>query len=215
MFQTLATVTGIQLPWTSDGVSNALLDVAYHSFRSGDKLTSPMFDDWLVDGLLTETNLKTLLSTVYTMYKHKWDRLYKLLKAEYNPIENYNGTETETTTTSNRENMGSFGQNTSTAHSEGSTNAKNSLYAYATTSTATPSDESEGGNEQDGTTAQSTVNNSLTASDGKVVREFERAGNMGTTTTQSMINEEIATWQWLFFETVFADLDKCLVLSVY
>lgn len=104
----MATITGIQFPWTSDGVSNALLDVAYHSFRSGDKLTSPMFEDWLVDGTLSEADFKTLLITVYTLYRHKWDRLYKLLKAEYNPIENYNGTETETTTTSNRENMGSL-----------------------------------------------------------------------------------------------------------
>lgn len=42
-----------------------------------------------------------------------------------------------------------------------------------------------------------------------------RSGNIGVTTSQQMIQSEIELWQWLFFETVFKDLDQILTLSTY
>lgn len=42
-----------------------------------------------------------------------------------------------------------------------------------------------------------------------------RTGNIGVTTSQQMIQSEIELWQWLFFETVFKDLDQILTLSTY
>lgn len=44
---------------------------------------------------------------------------------------------------------------------------------------------------------------------------LERSGNIGTVTAQDMITQEIELWQWLFFETVFKDLDQILTLSTY
>lgn len=42
-----------------------------------------------------------------------------------------------------------------------------------------------------------------------------RSGNIGTVTAQDMISQEIELWKWLFFETVFKDLDQILTLSTY
>lgn len=44
---------------------------------------------------------------------------------------------------------------------------------------------------------------------------LERSGNIGVTTSQQMLQSEIELWQWLFFETVFKDLDQILTLSTY
>ena len=45
--------------------------------------------------------------------------------------------------------------------------------------------------------------------------KLTRSGNIGVTTSQQMIQSEIELWQWLFFETVFKDLDQILTLSTY
>lgn len=42
-----------------------------------------------------------------------------------------------------------------------------------------------------------------------------RKGNIGVTTTQSMIEEERDVWRWYFYEYVFQDLDKFLTIGVY
>ena len=45
--------------------------------------------------------------------------------------------------------------------------------------------------------------------------ELTRSGNIGTVTSQDMIEQEISVWKWLFFEEVFKDLDKLLALDTY
>lgn len=42
-----------------------------------------------------------------------------------------------------------------------------------------------------------------------------RAGNVGVTTTQQMLQSEFELWKWNFFTQVFEDTDKYLALSVY
>lgn len=44
---------------------------------------------------------------------------------------------------------------------------------------------------------------------------LERTGNIGVTTSQQMIESEIALWQWNYFEQVFADIDSLLALAIY
>jgi hypothetical protein len=45
--------------------------------------------------------------------------------------------------------------------------------------------------------------------------KLTRSGNIGVTTTQQMLESEIALWRWNFFEQVFSDIDKELALSVF
>lgn len=46
-------------------------------------------------------------------------------------------------------------------------------------------------------------------------RELTRSGNIGTLTTQAMLTSEIELRKWLFYESVFNDIDTILTLSIY
>lgn len=46
-------------------------------------------------------------------------------------------------------------------------------------------------------------------------RSLTRSGNIGVTTSQQMLESEIALWQWNFFESVYADVDSVLTTQIY
>ncbi len=46
-------------------------------------------------------------------------------------------------------------------------------------------------------------------------RTLVKSGNIGVTTTQNMIQQEIDIWKWNFIDTVFKNVDKILTLSIY
>lgn len=103
IFTTLT--TGRTMPWANDtSINNTLLDFEYMNNFSGRKVISPAVENSLgTDGTITSTNMTTLCSIAYMMYNKKWARNWAVLTAEYNPIENYNMTETEETTRDNKE----------------------------------------------------------------------------------------------------------------
>ena len=87
-------------PWknTEDTSANTQLvknlNMAYHGSHSGDKNISP-----IVHKFLTSEDANTrgkLANIIFTMFADKWSKLWDALEIEYNPLENYNMTETET-----------------------------------------------------------------------------------------------------------------------
>lgn len=46
-------------------------------------------------------------------------------------------------------------------------------------------------------------------------RELTRSGNIGVTTTQQMLTSEIELRKWLYYNSVFNDIDSILTLSIY
>lgn len=46
-------------------------------------------------------------------------------------------------------------------------------------------------------------------------KRINRTGNIGVTTTQQMIQQEIDIWKWNFVERIFEDLDEILTLPIY
>lgn len=46
-------------------------------------------------------------------------------------------------------------------------------------------------------------------------RELTRSGNIGVTTSQQMAQSEIELRKWLYYESVFNDIDNILTLSIY
>ena len=54
----------------------------------------------------------------------------------------------------------------------------------------------------------------VTAS-GKDERELTRTGNIGTTTSQQMLESSLELWKWNFFCDIFNDVDSIFTLSVY
>lgn len=46
-------------------------------------------------------------------------------------------------------------------------------------------------------------------------RAMTRRGNIGVTTTQQMITQERELWKWVFFDTVFEDIDREIAIPIY
>lgn len=72
-------------------------DLDYIMNHSATKYISRMTDMLLnTSGVLTDNALGILANVIYKIYKRKWDRLYATYDFEYDPIKNYDMTETMT-----------------------------------------------------------------------------------------------------------------------
>ena len=86
-------------PWKLEDATENIkligsLNMAYHGAHSGDKNISPVVYKFLSS---EDANTRSKLANIiFTMYEDKWAKLWDALQIEYNPIENYNMTETET-----------------------------------------------------------------------------------------------------------------------
>ena len=139
------------------------------------------------------TELGSIISNLSEIYNNEYTTKVSLLLTDYNPIENYNSSETETTTTENATTTGNENTTTTTTNSttENSGDTTNKVSPYdsenfnndnntTTTNTTT-------GNATDTTTINDTGNMS---SNGTSSRTLTRKGNIGVTTTQQMIESE-------------------------
>lgn len=72
------------------------LDLDYYS-RSGGKYVSPLVSRLSNDeGEISTENMLRLATVIYNRYSLGWNRLWSALNLEYNPLHNYDGTETFT-----------------------------------------------------------------------------------------------------------------------
>ena len=139
------------------------------------------------------TEVASIISNLSEIYNNEYTTKVSLLLTDYNPIENYNSSETETTTTENATTTGNENTTTTTTNSttENSGDTTNKVSPYdsenfnndnntTTTNTTT-------GNATDTTTINDTGNMS---SNGTSSRTLTRKGNIGVTTTQQMIESE-------------------------
>lgn len=137
--------------------------------------------------------ISSIISNLSKVYENEYVSKVNVLLTDYNPIENYNSTETETITTENTTTTGNENTTTSTTNSttENSGTSTNKVSPYdsenfnndnntTTTNTTT-------GNATDTTTINDSGNMS---SNGTSSRTFTRKGNIGVTTTQRMIESE-------------------------
>lgn len=72
------------------------LNLLYHVNRSGDKIISPLIENFTDNETALEANDKALIAqSAVALFSDKWEKLYSLLSLEFNPISNYDMTETE------------------------------------------------------------------------------------------------------------------------
>ena len=139
-----------------------------------------------------------LLSNVY-----KWTTLIQTTKFKYNPIDNYDGEETETLT------ITKTGSDTNT----GNAKIGEQTTQYQTAPYNVPPVNTD--NTLQG--AQENTSSSTTTYDttDKHVKEFKRHGNMGTTSTQSMIREEREVGNYNIAKMLAHDIANSISISVY
>ena len=229
------------MPWTEDFTFSGNLDTAYFGNHSGGKFCSPLVEHYLNDEeVVTETGRLAIARIISMKYSHNWKRLWDAYLSEYNPIHNYNMVEekdAETTDEGKKVTDGTLVRSgtDSTAYGKTETGSNSNssteidyLYGLNTdTENPRPSDKittsSSGTNStQEGGTDIETLNltnkndvEENSEASGTEHYKITRSGNIGVTTTQQMLESEIALWSWNFFEQIFSDIDKELALSVF
>lgn len=235
----------IDLPWETTDAET--LDLAYFGNHSGGKFCSPVVKlilqtESLVDehGRINSTGALKIANILLRKYYTNWKSLWATNVASYNPLHNYDMTESRNLKKADSESevtveelrqtgtgTTSYGKVDTTAH--GKTTAGTDYRYGINTDTDDPKpsdrfDTLEGGNTVDTLSGSDTFtrnyadnrdNSKSKAGAGEEEEEIHRAGNIGVTTTQKLIEEERALWLWNYFDQVFSDVDRELALSFY
>lgn len=186
--------------------------------HSGELLIAPLLEKQLDnDELMSSENQWTkILKLAYTKYVIKWQRLWDVANAEYNPIENYNLLERETMPT--KTTSDNFNEST---HNEVNTDIQTNDIVYGFNSdNPVPVGKSQTTgsklNNYSDQTHSGTSQNNIRTESYETYRELTRSGNIGVTTSQQMIESEIKLWQWNFIqEVVYKDLNELITLNIY
>ncbi|MBO7713133.1 MAG: hypothetical protein J6S85_06155 [Methanobrevibacter sp.] len=223
----------------------SMLDDDYFANNSGDKPISRLLQRKLNNqGVIPYTSSWGFVwENALAKYKTKWDKLWDVTKAQYNPIENYSMTEqeelpTKTTelqhyedyeiTTSENVNRDIhqeenadverasdvYGFNSPTPVHVGIDNeSKDKLNNYIDTNTSGLAEDNfvTESHSKDGED-----NKEVTTESYDKKRELTRKGNIGVTTSQQLLESEIALWQWNFIQdVVYKDIDEILCQDFY
>lgn len=206
-------------PWGNDSVLIETLDFMYFEVKSGGKMTSPIVDRMLEGNpYVLPADRDKLAKTIYYKFRTNWEKLWDMYGnlPEYNPIYNYDMSETTDETSSSHATTSSEESGTSESNR---VNSDTSEYYANTFENAEPdgklTDKSVVNGEltdtgQNEKTASSTDDKSNTS---RIIRN--RSGNIGVTTSQNMIKQERELWSWNYFDSVFNDIDSVLACLVY
>lgn len=199
-------------PWASvramPTMTGEQMDSEYIIGRSYSKIISPFLAKIIENAESPEQWKDKISDHLWRKFGKKWKRLYETLKADYNPIHNYDMTETRSLSKSTNDQA----NNSSSTSSTG--NSSSTGYEYGFNSTLSDNNPSS----KDANTSSDSKNVIGNASYTGSEREIEttkRSGNIGVTTSQQMIQAERDLWRWNFYEEVFRDVDSVVALKVY
>lgn len=206
-----------RLPWSMTTSEADILDSLYLGVRSGGKLCSNFVSNNFGENTyLGDDDVEYLAIALRAIFIDNWDKLYNALVADYNPIHNYNMVEREDSNMIGDKNETLQTEKDTTYTPRSVTKTNEFVYGYNT---------DKGGGEPSSRTEVEQGGNDVTSvSGGEDSSETEnreehitrtRSGNIGVTTTQKMILEEMEIRKSSFFETVFADLDRILAIPMY
>ena len=208
----------LSVPWSTNSID---LDLEYFGNHSGDKIISPLVSKLLVDDKLTSNSITRLASIIFSLNGDNWSRLYSALQEEYKALQNYNGDETRTVTTTDTgtdtfshtgsesstlndsssntrtgsESLESSGSDslskTGTVGSQGSNLSDNNVFGF-NSSSSVPSDNSNSSNESTDTYNLSDKT-SYGKKDTKVYNNVSDSGSRESTNTVSNESSETET----------------------
>jgi len=213
------------VPWKND-VAPATLDAEYFGNISGCKNLSPLVSKLLnIDGanVLSDTRINQLALILFNLNGANWSREYATLDMEYNPISNYDMTETETESGTNSNTRTNTGTQTDARTESGTTTASgtgsDSVYGFNSANAVPDSESTTGSSATASNTINETRTDDLTQGDAGThsgTRSLSRSGNIGVTTSQQMIQSERELYVWNFFyKVVFPSVDRTLTIATY
>lgn len=204
-------LNSLDVPWKEKNISQQL-NLQYHGNISGKKETSPLVDSLIVENNLTDDSKTMLAMSIFSIYSNKWNKLYRILSLEYEPIENYNMTETEkitstnentdtiTTNTTNSNDVTETNTGTNTANDSENTTGKNTITdsrTIAENNNVTNNNSLYGFNSasgvnadsQNGTETRDTTDNNTHNDDLKGTRTNEHTENINTSKVTAQKND--------------------------
>ena len=214
-----------RIPWTNDDKVNPVSLEQLYATRAGFKTITPSF---------LFANNETRVKMLALMFADKWTRLWTDFKIEYNQLDAYRVDETvtrnrddsdESTNTfgkvidSTHTDSGSIGTNTVTSDT-----SDDSVYGFNSL-THVPSDKTTNTGNENVTETRDLETTDTTANSGADTRAAShtedetttttRSGNIGYTTPQELLRQDIELWHTPFFNLVFDDIDNFIMLQVY
>ena len=212
-------MTAHEVPWAEDEtITGALLDFEYMLNQSGDKIISPAVYKSLTDGELTTADFNKLCDVAFMMYGKRWARLWEILTAEFNPLNNYDMSETkyidhghvETNSGTDTTNRTGTDTVTHTGDTESEVSAFNSgSYQDSTKDTQNTTD-LDTRNMSD-----ALVHGHILTNSGRDTETLTRSGNIGVTTSQQMAQSSLDLWKWNYFYDIFRDIDSIFTITTY
>lgn len=206
-------------PW-ADTMSGTNLDILYLDGHSGERYCSNFINHRLNDsGVLSSDNRTLIANILWSMFGIQWTRLWSTMKpTDYDPLTNYQMTEDETGSHTDKRTPDLTRKHTGTDKDVGEsiTNNQNNLWGF-NSSSAIPSDMQDGTNTSNNTNTRD-LTDTETGTDttaGNNTRKLTRTGNIGTNTFQNLLQQERNLWMYNFFEQVFKDVDSVLTIPIY
>lgn len=210
-------------PWAT-----SVLDIEYFGNHSGNKIISTLVEKLLTaadDDTVDAATLETLVEVIKNRYAVTWEKLYAVMSAQYDPIENYSMVEEETpnitrTETPDVTRTRNTSQKADVVVTSSGSNASD-VYGF-NSSEPVPQAETNGstsqrtqGDAENNVTDETETETGTRTHTETGNRRLTRSGNIGVTTSQQMIESEIALWQWNFYQTIYRDTDAVLACPVY
>ena len=190
------------------------LSIDYLGGFSSEKYLSPLaqkyWDKYKADGnLAIEEFGEAVAKIIYNRFADKWKKIYDALMTEYNPLENYSMVEERTPDltideTENEKSDVKTSRETSASNKYKGFN--NSEPVLLNTTDGTEDVETSGAKLDNEVSKKTTHTGTET---------LTRAGNIGVTTSQAMLQAEIEVRKNDFYKLIYKDIDTILCLSVY
>lgn len=152
------------------------------------------------------------------LYRDKWDRFWQVQTSEYNPINNYDMVEEETVDRSHTDEDSTTDQltRTGTETTDEANTSERGVYGFnGATPSPSETDESSGQTQLTLNTTDSRTGTRTNEGGENVDRRLTRSGNIGVTTTQQMLQQELELWKWNFYESILADVAGQLTTPLY
>lgn len=204
------------MPW-DDYAESETLDIEYFGNHSGGKFVAPVVLHLLgnTESLLDADRI-LLARIIWNKFREPWSHLWETNLVVYNPIHNYNMTETRHL---ERDDTGT--QDDSTTSVDTTTHGRTNEvidFTYGMNNADQNGKRSDRSTSQEGGTTSTSGTGSLDrdTTDNRVEDEtITRAGNIGVTTTQQMLTADRELWLWNYFDQIYKDIDSVLALPFY
>lgn len=221
--------------WAEEYTNTAALDI-FFAMTYGQKHPAPLLMMFVDDttGKIGNEDLAAIATMLYEIRGHEWAKLYDVLTAEYNPLDNTDVTETiHDITDIDKGNSNTRTLNTQTDNTgDGSVattgtasgNTAGNVFGFDSATAVGDTTGTNGSNTSSTTTTQTsnqiidsgTIGDVGTGTeDIEYEREYHKHGNIGVMTFADLINGSIEAWKWTFIIQVMNDICSLTTLSVY